>query len=47
MYAVIEGTQEEGALCTLDEARLIMESAEDISGILRQLYILKVKKGTA
>ena len=47
LYAIIDGEQKEGALCTLDEAQLILESTEDISDIIRKLYILKVKKGTA
>lgn len=45
LYLVIESKQENGALCSLSEARSIVESTQDISGILRQLSNLKVKKG--
>jgi 3-oxoacyl-[acyl-carrier-protein] synthase II len=47
LYFVIDDKQEESALCSLIEVRSIVESTPDISGILRQLSILKVKKGIA
>jgi 3-oxoacyl-[acyl-carrier-protein] synthase II len=47
LYFVIDSKQDDSALCSLIEARSIVESTRDISDILRQLSILKVKKGIA
>lgn len=47
LYFVIDSKQEDSVLCSLIEARSIVESTQDISGILRQFSILKVKKGIA
>jgi 3-oxoacyl-[acyl-carrier-protein] synthase II len=47
LYFVIDGKQDECALCSLIEAWTIVESTQDISDILRQFSILKVKKGMA
>jgi 3-oxoacyl-(acyl-carrier-protein) synthase len=47
LYFVIDSKQDECALCSLIEAWTIVESTQDISDILRQFSILKVKKGMA
>jgi 3-oxoacyl-[acyl-carrier-protein] synthase II len=47
LYFVIDCIQEGTVLCSLVEARSIVESTQDISDILRQLSILQVKKGIA
>jgi 3-oxoacyl-[acyl-carrier-protein] synthase II len=47
LYIVIDSSQDESVLCSLMELRSIVESTRDISDILRQLSILKVKKGIA
>jgi 3-oxoacyl-[acyl-carrier-protein] synthase II len=47
LYFVIDGKQDDSALCSLIEAQTIVESTQNISDILRQLSILKVKKGIA
>jgi 3-oxoacyl-[acyl-carrier-protein] synthase II len=47
LYFVIEGKHEGDALCAFNEARQIVETTQDISDILRQLSIPKVKKGIA
>jgi hypothetical protein len=45
LYFVIDGNQENSVLCSILEARSIIESTRDISGILQNLTLLKVKKG--
>jgi 3-oxoacyl-[acyl-carrier-protein] synthase II len=47
LYFVIDGKQEVTAFCSLIEVRSIVESTQGIPDILRQLSILKVKKGIA
>lgn len=47
LYFVIDSKGEEGALCSLDDVRPIVASTQDISDMVRQLSILKVKKGKA
>jgi 3-oxoacyl-[acyl-carrier-protein] synthase II len=47
LYFLIDSKQEGSALCSLVEARSILDSTQDISDILRQLSIMKVKKGIA
>lgn len=45
LYFLVDDTEEDNVLCSLVEARTIVASTQDISDILRQLSILKVKKG--
>lgn len=45
IYFMIDSMREIDSLCSLDEARQIVESSRDVSGIPRQFSILKVKKG--
>jgi hypothetical protein len=47
LYFVIDGKQEDGALCSILEAHSIVESTRDISDILQNLTLLKAKKGIA
>ncbi len=47
LYFVIDGKQEGNAFCSLIEARTIVESTHEMPDILRQLSILKIKKGIA
>lgn len=45
LYFLIDDTQEDNVFCSLSEAQSILAATRDIPGILRQLSILKVKKG--
>ena len=47
IYFIIDSSQEVSSICSLCEARSIIETSQDISDILRQLSIQKVKKGIA